>query len=153
MVGRMSETYSRRIVFSGLGALGVAAALAGCGSDSGTPGGSTDTASSGGGASAGGAAGTTLVATADVPVGGGVVLTDQHIVITQPTAGDFKAFSSRCLHQGFDVSSVKDNTIRCAVHGSTYDAATGAVEGGPAPSGAKLAAVSIKVDGANIVTA
>lgn len=34
------------------------------------------------------------VATADVPVGGGVILDDAKYVVTQPTEGEFKAFSS-----------------------------------------------------------
>lgn len=136
----------RRIVFQGLGALGVAAALAACGGGSGgsSNAGSTPTA---------GKAGEKLASTAEIPVGGGIVLTDRHVVITQPTKGDFKAFSSKCLHQGFDVSEVKDGTITCTVHGSTYDAATGAVTGPPAPSGGKLPAVKIKVDGDSIVAA
>lgn len=143
----MSEIYSRRIVFSGLGALGVAAALAGCGSgDAGGPAGST-----GSDPTSAGTSGEVLTPTADVPVGGGVILTDKHLVITQPTAGEFKAFGSRCKHQGFDVTSVADGTITCAVHGSTYDAADGAVTGGPAGTG--LDEVAVKVDGDNVVAA
>lgn len=146
----MSEIVaSRRIVFQGLGALGVAAALAGCGggsggSDDGSTGGSTPTA---------GTAGEELATTAEIPVGGGIVLTDKHIVITQPAAGEFKAFSSRCLHQGFDVTKVEDGTITCAFHGSTYDAATGAVTGGPAPSDGTLATVAVEVKGDKVVAA
>lgn len=137
---------TRRIVFQGLGALGVAAALAACGGGSG---GSADGSS----APSAGKAGEKLASTSEIPVGGGIVLTDQHVVITQPTQGEFKAFSSRCLHQGLDVTSVSDGTITCAHHGSTYDAASGAVTGPPAPSGGKLPAVSIKVEGDSIVAA
>lgn len=143
--------YSRRIVFSGLGALGVAAALAGCGS-----GGSGDagpSGSSGAESSAAGETGEVLATTAEVPVGGGVVLTDKHLVITQPTEGEFKAFSSRCLHQGFDVGKVEDGTITCLVHNSMYDAATGEVTGGPAPSGQSLEERAITVKGDQIVAA
>lgn len=136
------DAYSRRIVFQGLGALGVAAALAGCGGASG----SDATASPG-------AAGQKLAVAADIPVGGGIVLQDRHIVITQPSKGVFKAFSSRCLHQGFDVGKVEDNTITCTIHGSTYDAATGKVTGPPAPTGGQLASVAIRVSGADIVAA
>lgn len=35
-----------------------------------------------------------------VPVGGGKVYPDQRIVVTQPTAGQYKAFSARCTHAG-----------------------------------------------------
>ncbi|MEJ7834128.1 MAG: Rieske (2Fe-2S) protein [Nocardioides sp.] len=132
---------SRRIVFQGLGALGVAVALAGCG---------------GGGDGAGAAAktpdaGSALASVSDVPVGGGLILGDMLIVITQPTEGEFKAFTAVCTHEGNTVTSVEDGTIECSFHGSSYSAETGEVEGGPAPSA--LAEVNIKVDGDQIVTA
>lgn len=141
--------YSRRIVFSGLGALGVAAALAGCGS--GGSGSSAPSDTSVPTTSSAGTAGEVLVPTSEVPVGGGVVLTDKQLVITQPTAGEFKAFTSKCTHQGFDVGKVEDGTITCLRHGSTFDAATGEVAGGPAA--APLAEAPIKVEGANVVAA
>ncbi len=132
---------TRRIVFQGLGALGVAAALAGCGG-----GGGDD-----GGAAAAPEAGASLAATADVPVGGGLILADQKIVLTQPTAGEFKAFTAVCTHQGNTVTSVEDGTIECSFHGSSYSAASGEVEGGPAPSA--LAPVAITVEGDQILAA
>ncbi|GAA3657255.1 hypothetical protein GCM10022237_16680 [Nocardioides ginsengisoli] len=122
---------SRRIVFSGLGALGVAAALAGC-------------AGSGGSSTPKVTVGTEFATFDEVPVGGGIILTVQKIVLTQPSAGEFKAFTAVCTHQGFTVTSVKDDTIRCDHHGSSYSASTGQVEGGPAP--APLSAVKITVD-------
>lgn len=123
---------SRRIVFSGLGALGVAAALAGCAGTGGAS--STPKVTSG----------TELATFDEVPVGGGVVLTEQKIVLTQPTAGTFKGFTAVCTHQGLTVTSVSNDTIHCDHHGSSYSASTGQVEGGPAP--APLAAVKITVD-------
>ncbi len=139
----MSEKFdlraSRRIVFQGLGALGVAAALAGCG---------------GGGDSGDAAApepGTALAATADVPVGGGLILGEEKIVLTQPTAGEFKAFTAVCTHQGNTVTSVEDGVIECSFHGSSYSATSGEVEGGPAPS--PLAPIEITVDGDQILLA
>ncbi|MEV5002316.1 Rieske (2Fe-2S) protein [Nocardioides sp. LML1-1-1.1] len=140
-VARLGEVRAnRRIVFSGLGALGVAAALAGCAGSDG-----------GGSSKPSVAAGDELAATADVPVGGGVVLADQKIVLTQPVAGEFKAFTAVCTHQGLTVTSVKDGTILCAHHGSSYSAEDGAVEGGPAPSA--LAEVAVKVQGDKILAA
>jgi Rieske Fe-S protein len=130
---------TRRIVFHGLGAIGVAAALAGCGG--GSDGADQETAK----------AGSTLATTSEVPVGGGIILTDQRIVITQPTEGDFKAFSAVCTHQQNTVTSVADGVIECSFHGSSFSAATGEVEGGPAPSG--LAKVEITVDGDQILAA
>lgn len=140
----MSETHApratRRIVFQGLGALGVAAVLAGCG-------GGEDS----GGGSATPDAGAALAGTADVPVGGGLILSEERIVLTQPTEGEFLAFTAVCTHQGNTVTSVEDGVIECSFHGSSFSAATGEVEGGPAPSA--LAPVEITVEGDQILAA
>ena len=135
----MAAAVSRRIVFHGLGALGVATALAGCA----------------GGDDGGGAVevepGAELARTSEVPVGGGIVLGDQLVVVTQPTKGDFQAFTAICTHQQLTVTSVEDGLIHCDNHGSAYDAATGEVVQGPAPQ--PLAAVEITVDGDRILAA
>lgn len=128
---------SRRIVFHGLGALGVAAALAGC-------------AGGGGSADKKVAAGTELTSTDQVPVQGGIVLIDQKVVITQPTAGDFKAFTAICTHQGLLVGEVENGVIHCDNHGSEFDFSTGEVTQGPATQ--PLAEVAIKVKGDKILT-
>lgn len=129
---------TRRIVFHGLGALGVAAALAGCagGGDD-----STDEKV---------AAGTELTTTDQVPVQGGVVLVDQKVVVTQPTAGEFKAFTAICTHQHLLVGEVENGVIHCDNHGSEFDFSTGQVTQGPAAE--PLAAVDIKVEGDRILT-
>ena len=100
---------------------------------------------------AGGGGGGGLVATADVPVGGGVILDGKKIVVTQPKSGEFKAFTAVCTHMQCLVSSVKDNTISCPCHGSTYSAADGAVKGGPASS--PLRSIPVTVEGDQIVEA
>ena len=125
-------------MFQGLGALGVAVALAGCGGDDG-----------GGGSEEAPEAGAALATVAEVPVGGGIILGDQGVVITQPTEGEFKAFTSVCTHQGNTVTSVADGVIECSFHGSSFSAETGEVEGGPAPS--PLAEVAIRRDGDQIL--
>ena len=136
----MVDAVSRRIVFQGLGALGVAVALAGCGGDDG-----------GGGSDAAPESGAALATVAEVPVGGGIILADEGIVITQPAEGEFKGFTAVCTHQGNTVTSVADGVIECSFHGSSFSAETGEVEGGPAPS--PLAEVAIRVDGDQIVAA
>jgi Rieske Fe-S protein len=90
-----------------------------------------------------------LASTADIPVGGGKVLTAQKIVITQPKAGSFHAFTAICTHQGCIVDAVSAGTIDCPCHGSKYSAVNGSVVNGPATL--PLAAVSIKVQGTSIV--
>lgn len=74
-----------------------------------------------------------IAATADVPVGSGVILTGQKIVITQPTKGDFKGFTAVCTHRGCTVNTVTD-TINCRCHRSMFSIETGEPVGGPAPS-------------------
>ncbi len=88
-----------------------------------------------------------IAAAADVPVGGGVILAEQKLVITQPTKGDFKGFTAVCTHQGCLVDEVTD-TINCPCHGSMYSIEDGSVVGGPAP--ASLAEEKLVVDGGSI---
>ncbi|WP_230686734.1 Rieske (2Fe-2S) protein [Catellatospora vulcania] len=73
-----------------------------------------------------------LVETANVPVGGGVVLEAERLVVTQPQAGVFKAFSAVCTHQGCIVTSISNGVIECGCHGSRFRATDGSVAGGPA---------------------
>jgi Rieske Fe-S protein len=81
---------------------------------------------------------------ADIPVGSGKIFPDAQAVITQPKAGEFKAFSSICTHQSCPVATVTD-TINCDCHGSKYSITDGSVVNPPAPQ--PLPAKTIKVDG------
>ncbi len=89
-----------------------------------------------------------VIKVADIPVGGGKVFDATKIVVTQPKAGEFKAFSAVCTHKGCTVAGVANGTISCPCHGSTYDAATGQVTGGPAP--APLPSKTVTVNGGSI---
>ncbi|OSC63929.1 hypothetical protein B5181_21395 [Streptomyces sp. 4F] len=73
-----------------------------------------------------------MAPTSDIPVGGGRILTDEKIVVTQPEQGTFKAFSAVCTHQNCLVSQVRDGHIDCACHGSRFSITDGSVEQGPA---------------------
>jgi Rieske Fe-S protein len=84
-------------------------------------------------------------------VGGGAIFADRQVVVTQPTAGQFKAFSSTCTHEGCTVSQVSDGTINCPCHGSRFSATDGSVVRGPAES--PLPAKNIQVEGDSIVLA
>ena len=87
-----------------------------------------------------------LAKTTDVPVGSGVIVGD--IVVTQPTAGDFKGFSAKCTHKGCTVDKVADGTIDCPCHGSKFNL-DGTVANGPAAK--PLEAENITVQGDTIV--
>jgi Rieske Fe-S protein len=92
-----------------------------------------------------------LASVNQIPVGGGVIVPEPPIVITQPVAGTFKAFTAICPHQGCLVSEVAENQIVCPCHGSLFSAEDGAVVQGPAEQG--LTAASIEVNGDSIVLA
>ncbi|MGI5130416.1 Rieske (2Fe-2S) protein [Pseudonocardia sp. CA-107938] len=92
-----------------------------------------------------GSAGTRLGPAADVPVGGGHVFTDLEVVVTQPSAGEFRGFSAECTHTGCIVGSVTDGLIVCPCHGSRYRL-DGTVADGPAPRPLRPRAVR-QVDG------
>ena len=136
--GQVGAPTRRGALGYGAGALGAAVVLAACGSKESTP--TPTTSAAGGGATASpsgaGSQGTTPspggLKVSDVPVGGGTVLPDQGVVVTQPQAGVFKAFSAICTHQGCTVSRVGDGTIRCPCHGSKFNITDGSVTAGPA---------------------
>ena len=130
---------TRRGVVATAGGVGLAAVLAACGSDSSnasSDSSSSDTApaSAGSTTSAASGGGTALAKTTDIPVGGGKIFADQKVVVTQPTAGQFKGFTAICTHQGCTVSDVSGGTINCPCHGSKFKVADGSVANGPATS-------------------
>jgi Rieske Fe-S protein len=128
-------TTTRRAVLLGAAAIGVGSAVAACSSDP-SPSGGTGTGAS------------VTVNASDVPVGGGTILSDQQVVVTQPSQGVYKAFSAVCTHQGCLVGSVTNGQIVCPCHNSGFSAADGSVLFGPAR--ASLAAVSLKKNGGTL---
>ena len=139
---------TRRGALAGLGVAGVAVVVAACGGGSSSSG-SSGSSSSGSGSSGGSSgSGTALAATSDIPVGGGKIFTSDKVVVTQPTAGEFKGFSAVCTHMGCIVNQVSNGTIDCPCHGSQYSIATGDVVAGPAPR--PLPAKQIKVSGSSV---
>jgi Rieske Fe-S protein len=152
-----ADCSSRRTMLVGAGAAGVAALLAGCQ----TYGNETPSAPAASDADPGTQASTgasapadqpkSLAKVADVPVGGGKIIEDEALVVTQPTAGVFKAFSAICTHQGCVVSGVNNGKILCACHGSEFKISDGSVVKGPASR--RLEATNVKVSGSDIVLA
>jgi nitrite reductase/ring-hydroxylating ferredoxin subunit len=138
------EGLSRRQALAGAATAGIGLPLlAACGGGGST---ASDTAPTTPGSSS-----KPLVAEADIPVGGGAVFPDQKVVVTQPTAGEFKGFSATCTHQGCLVANVEGGTINCPCHGSKFSIDDGSVEAGPAPS--PLGEVELEIKGGKISVA
>lgn len=137
----------RRSVVALAGAGVAVPLLAACGSkgnqvadDPNTP---ASTPARGGGS---GPTGTQLGATSDIPVGGGAVFSGESVVVTQPTAGQYKCFSSICTHAGCSVFA--GATLDCPCHGSKFSITDGSVLQGPAAT--PLAEKKITVSGGEI---
>jgi thiosulfate dehydrogenase (quinone) large subunit len=85
-------------------------------------------------------AGTAIGPAQDVPVGGAASFTDPRTgdpsIVIQATAGKFVAFDAVCPHAGCTVEYDQSVALLiCPCHGSQFNAATGAVETGPAATG------------------
>jgi nitrite reductase/ring-hydroxylating ferredoxin subunit len=112
---------TRRTVLLGAGVVGAAAVtatLAACDS-----GGSGDPS-----ANAGSTSDANIAKSSDIPVGGGKIFPKQLVVVTQPTSGQFKAFSAVCTHMGCTVGTISGGLITCPCHGSEYSIADGSVK-------------------------
>jgi Rieske Fe-S protein len=160
---------ARRTVVAAAGAAGLTVALTACGGSddsssssgssasadaNGATGSTGSTGSTGGSESAstgGAAAGDALTTTAEIPEGGGKVFEAQKVVVVQPTAGEYKAFSSVCTHAGCAVKSVADGLINCPCHQSNFSITDGSVKSGPAKK--PLPEVKIAVSGDSITLA
>ena len=161
---------TRRGVLASVGLVGLAGAVTACGASA-----SSSTSAAGNAATTPAAQGTTpaapassaaapassaaagassapaanaLTATSKIPVGSGTIFAGQQVVVTQPSAGEFKAFSAVCTHMGCIVNQISNGTIDCPCHGSQYNITTGAVVAGPAPK--PLPEKQIKVSGGSI---
>ncbi|WP_406002089.1 Rieske (2Fe-2S) protein [Streptomyces sp. NBC_00829] len=146
---RPTRNMTRRTVVTAAGGAGLAVALTACGSsdDKGQSVSDKPTGGAGAGTGGGGGGGGKEIAkVADIPEGGGKVIGD--VVVTQPKPGEYKAFSSKCTHQGCAVKDIANGMINCPCHGSQFDASDGSVKKGPATT--PLAPASITVDGGSI---
>lgn len=149
----MTAPLNRRQALSGVATAGLGVPLlAACGDDGGATADPTgeppsysappSTSPPAAAESSGGSGG--LVATADVEVGGGVILDD--VVVTQPAAGQFKGFGAICTHNGCKVATVSDGAINCLCHGSRFSIEDGSVQGGPAKTPLPEVPVQVSAD-------
>jgi nitrite reductase/ring-hydroxylating ferredoxin subunit len=129
---------SRRTLLARAGltavALGAAAGAAACGDDA-------PAASSGPAA--------VSAKRTDIPVGGGRIFPDGQAVVTQPAAGEYKAFSSICTHARCPVTEVT-TSINCPCHGSKFSLTDGSVLAGPAQSPLPSRPVTVQGDSISV---
>ncbi|MCC5581972.1 Rieske (2Fe-2S) protein [Microtetraspora sp. AC03309] len=157
----LDKNVTRRHALSTAALAGVGAAVAACSSGTGTTTGTAaDPAANGKPATGGEAAGAgeankapagTLAKKADIPVGGGVIVNAEKVVVVQPEAGTFKAYSAICTHEGCPVKRVRDGVIVCPCHNSSFSIADGSPKSGPAKKA--LAEVAISSEGDTITLA
>lgn len=150
--GNINEP-TRRVVLGGVAVVGAGALLSACGGSDAPSGGAVTadpgTTSDSGSGSGGGSGASAVAKTSDVPVGSGIIVASAKAVITQPTAGDFKAFNYLCTHKACPVTKISGDTITCTCHGSEFSAKDGSVVKGPASS--PLEELSVTNDGGSLV--
>ena len=78
-----------------------------------------------------------------------MIMSDADYVVTQPTPGEYKAFSKICTHQGCPVEKIMNKEIVCPCHGSHFSITDGAPVAGPAQT--PLPAATVTVSGDNLV--
>ena len=145
---------SRRKVFAVGSASAIALCLAACGGSSSGTGSAAPTDASAGsdGATAGsGTAAVTLTKLSAVPVGGSISVTasGKPLIVSQPTKGTAAAFSAVCPHQG-GIVAPNGKVLKCPLHGSTFEDATGKNLSGPA-AGVPLTPIAVDVVKGNVV--
>ena len=130
----------RRAVIQLMGVSALAlGGLSSCSNPSPTTGGPTPTARAG-----------LRIPMSSIPVGGGIIRAADKVVITQATAGQYRAFSAVCQHQGCIVDSIQGNNIICPCHGSRYSIVDGSVVNGPTTR-PLIPAKSVIADGTDLV--
>jgi Rieske Fe-S protein len=117
-----SNPSTRRALLAGAAGVAGAAALTGCDEAKGAPPAPAPPSPS--------PSGNGAIHAADIPVGGGEVFPDlgpDGAVVTQPSAGVFRAFSATCTHRGCQLAWVDNGTINCPCHGARFSIKDGSV--------------------------
>ena len=81
-----------------------------------------------------------------VACGGSKTLKDAAVVITQPAAGQFHAFSAVCSHKQCTVNKIADGTVDCPCHNSRFSITDGSVVAGPAEEPLAVKTVTVAGD-------
>jgi nitrite reductase/ring-hydroxylating ferredoxin subunit len=71
------------------------------------------------------------------------------VIITQPSAGEFRGFVAVCTHAGGAINGLRDEKLFCGSHNSYFDVETGEAVQGPARN--PLGKVEVIVEGENLV--
>jgi nitrite reductase/ring-hydroxylating ferredoxin subunit len=79
-----------------------------------------------------------------VPVGGAKIYADEKVVVSQPTEGQFKAFSNVCTHRQCAITKLEGSEIECGCHGSRFKVEDGSVVDGPASDPLEERAVTVQ---------
>ncbi|WP_327282731.1 MULTISPECIES: Rieske (2Fe-2S) protein [unclassified Streptomyces] len=147
-----TPTARRTVLAAGAAVVLAGGTLTACGSEEknpksepGSP--STPQAAATPSSSSGTGTGTALLKSSAVPVGGGTILKEEKLVVTQPTAGSFRCFTAVCTHQGCIVNKVEAGTIDCPCHGSKFQITDGAVAHGPATRPLAEKQITVAPDG------
>jgi thiosulfate dehydrogenase [quinone] large subunit len=149
-IARRSGELERRVLLERATAAGLLAALAAAlggivaglghlGSQPQTASGAPTLGGAGDGATGTAHKGRLIGLASSVPVGGAAAFTDPSLqspaFVLQPKPGTFVAFSRICTHEGCTVNfDRKTEEFVCPCHGSIFNATTGAVIQGPAPT-------------------
>ena len=150
-VSKTAGDASRRTVMSGIVGVGVGVPLlAACGSDDSESSGSSGSGGDSGGGSDGGggsaSASGSIGKTSQVPVGGAKIFKAEKVMVSQPSEGEFKAFSTVCTHQGCPITKMDGDEIECGCHGSRFAVADGSVVNGPATKPLEELKATVKGD-------
>lgn len=88
------------------------------------------------------------IAATEIPVGSAVIV--DKVIFTQPSAGEFKAYSQTCPHQGSLVTEIKGTIATCTSHYTSYDLTDGSVISGPGTK--PLTEYGVESDGSTVKT-
>jgi thiosulfate dehydrogenase (quinone) large subunit len=96
-------------------------------------------------------AGTAIGSASAVPVGGAAAFNDpgngEPAYVLQPSTGQYVAVNAVCTHAGCTVQYQSPHGLVCPCHGAEFDALTGAVLRGPAPTPLPMIPITVGADG------